>query len=100
MLSEKGQRETYKYSRCDIFIRERKKGIKNKLIDMDNRIVIASSKESWGVGKMSIRDQNVQTCSYKIIYEDAVHNMVTIHITCFKIAGRVKVLMTREKKVF
>ena len=46
MLSEKGQRETYKYSRCDIFIRERKKGIKNKLIDMDNRIVIASSKES------------------------------------------------------
>lgn len=49
---------------------------------------------------MSIRDQNVQTCSYKIIYEDAVHNMVTIHITYSKIAGRVKVLMTREKKVF
>lgn len=46
---------------------------KTKLIDTENRLVVATREGSWGVGEMGEGDQEVQTSRYKIIQIMGVH---------------------------
>lgn len=52
---------------------------KTKLIDTENRLLIAKGEGEWGSGKMGEKDQEIQTSRYKINKSEyAMYRMVTV----------------------